>query len=641
MDRNELLKITEMAQASEFQVGIFDFLAQQIVARAAGRQPKSLVVEAVAGSGKTTTVVAAAKLTQSTALTPRPLRVLFLAFNKSIATELGERLPSGVEAKTLNALGHQIWSRYAREAHGSVELDAYKTHKIVRNLFDRNQVRDYGADVRFLVSMCKSLGIVPASMEGEGFVSANGLTDSDQDLTRICRHFNHNVPVETRPTVFNMVRRVLEAGLRDERLIDFDDQKYMSVTKRIDGSKLPAFKYDAVIIDEVQDVNAVDIALINLVLKRDGIVIGVGDSKQAIYGFRGADTKSIENFKAAFNADTLPLSITYRCGTKIVEHAQDIVPSIQAAPNAHEGGVYHVGKFGPGLFQADDLVICRNNAPLISFAYKLINARVPVFVKGRDIGKNLIGLIEKVAGTEKWTANPRTGRKMKVMAFDGVGVADLVARIDGWEDQQVQIIRQENPDDEASVQRINDMADSIRVFTEANHDGLVDSVVADIKSLFGTEEKGDENEKAKGRVVLSTIHKSKGLEADRVFILDAELFFPSFIFEDTWQYEQEKNLVYVARTRAKNALVYIQKDSLGDDPPEPQDDLAEAPVEEPEVDTPAPKKSGKPSSRMAALRAKAAPVEEPEVDSPVQGMSARDTEVMTGDPRFTEDDIPF
>ncbi len=551
--REQVREMTKLAKASPLQDDIFMFFWNELQKYAAGQSTQSLMVQAVAGSGKTTTIVAAARLIKL------GYRALFLAFNKSIATELQQRLPRHIEAKTLNALGFAMWTRYYRGVHrGSVELKAFKTNEVLRNLFSKEEIKAYGDDVRFLVGMCKSMGLTPAGIQGVEPINGNYVTP--ESLLDICHHFGRNVEVPNRPTVFRMVEDVLRASLSTESVIDFDDQKYMSVVKRPGGSPIPADKYDVIIIDEVQDVNAVDMALIKMSLKPKGIVIGVGDSNQAIYGFRGADTRSVENFKAAFNAQQLPLSITYRCGTEIVKLAQTLVPSIQAAPDAKAGEVKDLGVVASSTFQPNDLIICRNNAPTISYAFKLIRDRVKVVVRGRDIGKNLIALIERLVAQDVWVDNPRQpGKKMPAKSVEGVSVKTLVEQVKAWAEQQIALIKKDNPDDEAAVQKIDDLSQSILVFTEANTDDKVTSVVADIQKLFDTTGK-DEDGTPVGAVVLSTVHKAKGTEADRVFILDQHLFFPRYVQRGTWQWDQETNLVYVAYTRAKDLLAFIDSE---------------------------------------------------------------------------------
>jgi len=548
---------TGLATASDYQMDIFRHGIEAIEAFTQRKTVTNAVVQAVAGSGKTTTIVAFANLI------PTSMQAIFLAFNKSIATELQQRLPRHVGARTLNSLGFGILRRYVEglEQSGTITglepvrswTDARKTWKVMRDLFDKKTLKNHGKDVAFLVAKAKSLGIVPAELEEAGEIdgveyrSANGLKDTDATWKSILLHFGHTVQVPDQTTVFDMVRKTLVASIRMLTLVDFDDQKYLPVIMFPNGREMLAKKFDGIIIDEVQDVNAVDILLVKLSLKKNGVVMGVGDTNQSIYGFRGASVDAIEKFSDAFNCIELPLSITYRCARSIVEEARAVYPTIEAAPNAPEGEVvYQNDEYDATIFSArdEDMIICRNNAPIVDFAYKLIRARVPVFVKGRDIGKGLITLIESMKSDN---------------------VVDLSSNLMLWQAQQTQIILDNDPDDQEAVQRIDDRYETLMVFIRENSDGRVDSVVAEIERLFNTNS-NDSKEKfdMKGKVVLSTVHKAKGLEARRVFFLDSHLLFPRWVQPGTWQETQEKNLKYVAITRAKETLTYINSKGLKD-----------------------------------------------------------------------------
>ena len=76
-----------------------------------------------------------------------------------------------------------------------------------------------------------------------------------------------------------------------------------------------------------------------------------------------------------------------------------------------------------------------------------------------------------------------------------------------------------------------------------------DEVIDRINTIF--------NDDSKNGICLSTVHKSKGLESDRVFILNSDKFFLKHCMQVDWMAEQEYNLVYVALTRAKHFLGYI------------------------------------------------------------------------------------
>jgi superfamily I DNA/RNA helicase len=306
------------------------------------------------------------------------------------------------------------------------------------------------------------------------------------------------------------------------------------------------FQYDAIIIDEVQDVSPVDLELVKLVAKKGAIFLGVGDSRQAIYGFRGADTQSIEKFKTATNGIELPLSISYRCATSIVEAARSVYPVIEAASGAPEGEVTQLGNYTHEEFSArdGDMIICRNNAPVVTMAYKMIRRRIPVFVKGRDIGKGILTLIDSLKADS---------------------VRDLNSKLNIWFAQQTAILTENDPDNDDAQQRLEDRFATLMVFISENSDNSIASVILDVETVLSV--KGsDKSDKAamKGKVVLSTIHKSKGLEADTVFILDEHLLYKMSGDEGSWTHTQEKNLEYVAITRAKNRLVYITSEGFKD-----------------------------------------------------------------------------
>lgn len=541
-----LLTKTGLQTASEYQIDIFRHFEAAVEAYTSRTPVSNGVVEAVAGSGKTTTIVGAATLI------PASLKAIFLAFNKDIATELGARLPKHVPAKTLNSLGWGICKRYADGVAGyKISFDSFndsnKVWKIIREHCSKADSLNYGKDIKWLVSMAKSYGIVPAELEGNGYESANGLRDEDSTWDSICAHFGRTIAVDQRPTVYRLFREILTLSLEDELVYDFDDQKYFPVVRRTEnGGRLPCFQYDAIIIDEVQDVSPVDLELVKLVAKKGAIFLGVGDSRQAIYGFRGADTKSIEKFTEATNATVLPLSISYRCATSIVEAARGVYPVIEAAAGAPEGEVTELGNYSHEAFSArdGDMIICRNNAPIVSQAYKLIRRRVPVFVKGRDIGKGILSLIESLKSET---------------------VTELNSDLNIWFAQQTAILTENDPDNDDAQQRLEDRFATLMVFIGENSDNRIASLIDDVETVLCV--RGNDKSDAsamKGKVVLSTVHKAKGLEADTVFILDEHLMYKMCGDKGTWSHTQEQNLEYVAITRAKNRLVYISSEGFKD-----------------------------------------------------------------------------
>jgi superfamily I DNA/RNA helicase len=76
---------------------------------------------------------------------------------------------------------------------------------------------------------------------------------------------------------------------------------------------------------------------------------------------------------------------------------------------------------------------------------------------------------------------------------------------------------------------------------------------ATIERMFGNTKPGERPT----TIVLSTVHKSKGREWDRVYILGRDQLMPSRYARQDWQVQQELNLIYVAITRAKAELIDV------------------------------------------------------------------------------------
>lgn len=250
---------------------------------------------------------------------------------------------------------------------------------------------------------------------------------------------------------------------------------------------------------------------------------------QAIYGFRGADNDSLHIVAREFNCKTLPLTISYRCSKEIVRFAHTWVSHIEAATTAPEGQVRHMDtNWTIKAFESTDLVVCRTNKPIVNLAYQLIKNRIPAKILGREIGQGLTSLIKKM---------------------NAKGIESLVTKLEVYREREVQKALVQ--DKEHKIQTIEDKVDSILVLVDAleETDRTVPALIAIIDSLFNT------NADA---VTLCSIHKSKGLEAKRVWWLNPSQC-PSKYAKKPWQQQQERNLCYVAATRAKTDLLLIEE----------------------------------------------------------------------------------
>ena len=447
-----------------------------------------LIISAGAGTGKTTTIVEAAQSIGN-------VKAAFLAFNKSIATELNNKLPDGVEAKTFHAFGFAA----IRSAGIKTKVNNYKLNNIIKELLGDDY---YFAPLKKLISLVKG-----SLIEGTDVKSINQLIDK----------YNINFGSDREEVIgIQSIPAILTLCKTQTHHIDFDDMIWMPLV-----NDYPLPQYDVLFVDEAQDFNESQRVLISKCVNGGRCII-VGDENQAIYGFRGADSQSIDMFRRRLETGTrkiseFPLSISWRCPNAVVKEANRYVKSLQAADNAIDGSVVVDAPFFP---QKGDIVLCRYNAPLISAFYDLISQGKSAYILGRDMTKGLITAVQKIS----------KNNNMGVDEFKNLFSQDFK-----YNYSRLMSINKEN-----QAMALEDKKDCIMIFVEKAT--TVGGIIEEIKKVFDGKDQGD--------IMLSTVHKAKGLEADNVYILATERM-PHPLGNN-----EENNICYVAITRAKKNLFY-------------------------------------------------------------------------------------
>jgi DNA helicase-2/ATP-dependent DNA helicase PcrA len=480
---------------SRYQQAIFDFIKTGT---------GNAVVEAVAGSGKTTTLIQAMRLIR--AEQPEK-RVLFCAFNRHIAEELATKAPAGASVSTIHSLGFGAVKR----GLGRVEVNANKLRDIVvRVMGDEFDAREARTAAARLASLAKMTLTDPADAAAVEALMERYDIDGNGDTAWI---------VETIPAILDLCVEGAKDGV-----VDFDDMVWLP--SRLD---LAPEKYGWVLVDEAQDLNAAQRSLVLKAVAAGGRVIAVGDSRQAIYGFAGADTRSIQTITEVLAAQTLPLSICYRCPASHVAIAKRIVPQIEARPDAPKGEIVEMGLAEAARkLEEGDLVICRVNAPLVEIALSLIRRGQRACLRGRDLSGNLLSLVR------------RAGRG------SGDNIAKFLAKLAAYRTLEADKLRK--AEKEAQALAIEDKCDTLIALA----DGLqtVKGLEDRISSIF--------SDGGGAGVICSSVHRAKGLEARRVLIVSPSLM-PHPRAQGAEQVEQEMNLKYVALTRAKETLWLAEK----------------------------------------------------------------------------------
>ena len=491
---------------SPYQAAIFDF-----VENGSGDG----FVDAVAGSGKTTTLVQAAKRIRA--------RSLFCAFNRSIVGELKERLPQGMDVSTISGLGKRI----VDAAIGRTEVDDYKYNALAKAFLADQAIEDENGEIAGAV--VELVRYIQSSLTHPMDLAA---------LKALMEHHDMEVAADHLPVVLRAAAVVLRQGIvvaREQKIISYGDMLWLPHVMSnkellIGGGLRPRRSYYLLF---VEDLSPAQLAIVMKHRAPGGRILFVGDPRQAIYGFAGADNESVNKIVRATNARRLPLSVCYRCPQSHIQLAKAIVPHLEAAPNAPVGILETITESKlPSMVKAGDLVLCRNTSPLVALCFKLIELGVSARVRGREIGKTLQKLLKKVARL----AEERGG-------------ASLPAAMDMYQQGACAALA-ELKDGEARVEALVDQMNSLRsVYTNARPQSL-DEFLAAIEGLF---------DDGRPSVILSTVHRAKGLEEDTVFILHPERM-PSPAAKQPWQLTQEENLRYVAYTRAKKALYLVPED---------------------------------------------------------------------------------
>lgn len=472
----------------------------------------NLIVEARAGTGKSVTCCEAMwRVFESSG--GLPPSQLYLTFSKSLADEFKRRtLPPGAVAATY----HSHCYRAVRRAFNSRVVDHpnAKTWDILDGIHGANpRLSDASFVVRRRVrnAVCKLVSLTKNTLCGVSFDALDSLA------------VQYGVDVEgSEEEVYGLAAAACEVATARTDLIDFDDQLYLAWVHRLSFPPV-----DVLYIDEAQDLNRLQQELIPRICPRGRVVI-VGDRFQAIFGFRGADSNSIPRLQDYLGTRTgglieAPLTETFRCPKSHVARVNRLVPDYVAHASNPDGVVRSSVPLGEILSASNpgDMLLCRNTAPLVSACLRLMAAGCPAVVRGRDVGAELVDL---------------------VTSWQPVDVDDMRRRLSRW--TRKQLAKWEGREDGGpQVERINDTALMLSVVADSCE--TAGEVLQKLRSLF--------SESLTGKIVLSSVHRAKGLEANRVAILRPDLLGGGKARTEE-ERQQERNLEYVAGTRSKSIL---------------------------------------------------------------------------------------
>jgi superfamily I DNA/RNA helicase len=463
-----------------------------------GRSGKgNLVVVARAGTGKTFTMLLMVNAAPES-------KILVCAFNKRNAQELSEKLTNRcAEAKTLHSLGFT----YVRAQWNNVRVDDNRMEQYAKQAAGNDAPFSIVALVCKLASKVK--GMAPMATQAD-------------EIIDIAYEFDCIPDAEASQDGWT-VKRLCDVTLKamdacantNDGTVDFDDMIFLPCRN---GWIRP--RYDLVCVDEAQDMNAAQLMIARGACKRNGRIAVIGDDRQAIYAFRGADSQSIARMKRELKATEMKLTITRRCPRAVVAYAQQLVPDYRAADDAPEGQILSCTP--SALIERaveNDFILSRSNAPLVPVCLQLLRAGKRARIEGRDMVAGLMSLVKKL------------GRNRTM--------AEFLSRLSKWESREVENAQASGDKKaQARIDAIRDKAESLRFLAE----GLagVEELLSRIDQLFADD--------GRPYIVCSSVHRSKGLEARCVYILRNTIKAGG----------EEDNIHYVAVTRSQHTLVWVE-----------------------------------------------------------------------------------
>lgn len=508
-----------------------------------------LVIRAGAGSGKTRVLTRRIAYGAATdALDPR--RVLALTFTRKAAGELNHRLRQlglrhSAAAGTFHAIAlaqlRQRWEKTGEAPPTLLDRKVGFVARLVPRVNDRTTPLDLVAEIEW----AKARRIRP-----DAYAEA-------------ARAADRKPPME--PERVAQIYEEYEASKAKRNLIDFDDILILCGRHlQRDRSAAEAFRWSFrhVYVDEFQDVNPLQFALLKMFVGPDPDLCVVGDSRQAIYAWNGADSSYLDDFAKHFpGAAQVSLHQNYRSTPEILRCASAVLPTHDAlTPTRPSGSTPSIDAHADDRAEAraiaralrnahtsstkwrDMAVLVRTNAQVALLATALADADVPVNARGE--GK----LIDRPEVLDAVDRLSKLGLPLDA-ALD-----ELALRLAVTDDEPDQDPEQ---GEEAADSADGERRSLLEAFIRLGRDHLAVDPAASVRSFVDALRSGSNEAAAAGgdRVDVTTFHAAKGLEWDVVHVAGMERGLSPIGHAKTEDaLAEEHRLIYVSLTRARRDL---------------------------------------------------------------------------------------
>ncbi len=466
----------------------------------------NIKINAVAGSGKTTTIIAYAEAR------PQNSRILYLAFNKSVKIEAAKRFREKGLHNVVVETAHSL---------------AYK-HIVFRNGY---QVKPQGYKVNEIAELLHLQGNGEKHTE---YIVANHISklityfcNSDKQKVQEL-NYPDTISDEKAKTFVTAYYPYIEAktrlllGKMNKGEIDITHDFYL---KKFQLSQ-PVLPYDYILFDEAQDASA---AMLDVFLKQKATRVIVGDTHQQIYGWRYA-VNSLQ--KADFK--TFHLSTSFRFGQDIADLAVQVLAFKKHIGREHAVTITGLGKSTASTTKA---VLARTNLGLLLKAIEYVTGKKEV--KHIYFEGNINSYTYADEGASLYDVLNLYNKKKSLIRDKMIGAMNDMDELEDYIEKTEEV----------------QLGMMVEIVKEYGND--IPGIIKSIKDKHI-----DNDDKGKAELIFSTVHRCKGMEYDSVELVN------DFVTEEKLKkakddktentnpekLNEEINLLYVAATRTKNKL---------------------------------------------------------------------------------------
>lgn len=544
---------------STYQQDILDFFLNN---------PQSnMLVNALAGSGKSTTACMLSEHSKTSDL--------YIAFNASVVEEFKKKIKNPkTKVMTMHSLAYSIMLYNVEQeskdlgekpkgfgsqrSKRTVSLDNFKPHKIL----DEEITKRYGRYIEFakrvflkdnyvnLYNLCR---LTLTDMSSNKDVSR--LID-DHVLFLYYGDEGYSAPdISEITSTLKILDTKSRQQFETQGVIDFTDMLWITFNKlKYDNWEVPYWAlYTNIYCDEVQDFSNIQLNFLKFIKRTKGRYVFIGDFHQAIYNFAGANAQAFNQIPKMFApVETFDLPICYRCAKSHLsrvnrEYGIPILP----CDDAPLGFVKTIDKNKISEYaKAGDMVISRKNKWIAEVVLDLARNGTPIFIEDKE----MVGAIKRQILSSKCTSVGALKKFLqKVISNYNKKLFEIVSknvREGGHEEEHLEAVTETN----SKIDNTSFLLEILGGYLE--HHASSDSVSKFsnfIDKLLNTTP-------SPNCVRLCSIHKAKGLEATNVFVLNEAKI--NYDFRNSKEQNiQEKNLSYIATTRAKEGLYLVKEPS--------------------------------------------------------------------------------